>query len=451
MKSNSRRVVITGIGMITPIGMNARATWNGLLELKSGLKDTSTLPNADEYSDIPSKVVAPIPQLELDEMVNEMFTPRDLRRYSKFVQYALLATREALEDSKIDVKSLSDEQRNMFGVCMGSGIGGWEDTISNTVNWTGVNNQRRKGFNALAPLFIPKILTNMAAGNVSIHNDLRGPNHSVSTACATGNHSIGDAYRFIKDGYADTMVAGATEAAVHPVALGGFSRAKSVVTGRGPSDDVVGASRPFDSQRSGFVLGEGAGVLILEEAQQAIDRGAKIYAEVLGYGLSGDAYHITTPHPDASGALRSMNMALRMANKCPTDIGYINAHATSTLIGDRTENMAIWKLLGQDGIDRGVKVGAYKGHFGHLLGAAGAVETAIGAMCISNEIVAPTKNCVSAGGLEGDECSKWEFDYCGDVKGGRKWREANEGQIALCNSFGFGGTNATICLGKFHD
>lgn len=450
MASTGRRVVITGIGMLTPIGTSARTTWNGLLELKSGLKDTSTLANADEYADIPSKVVAPLPQLELEKLVNDMFTPRDLRRYSKFVQYALLATKEALEDSKIEVKSISDDQKDMFGVCMGSGIGGWEDTISNTINWTGVNNPKRKGYNALAPLFIPKILSNMAAGNVSIYNDLRGPNHSVSTACATGNHAIGDAYRFIKDGYANTMVAGASEAAVHPVALGGFARAKSVVTGKGPFNDVVGASRPFDSKRSGFVLGEGAGVLILEEAQQALNRGAKIYAEVLGYGLSGDAYHITTPHPDASGALRSMKMALRMGNKTPKDIGYVNAHATSTLIGDRTENMAIWKLIGQEGIDRGVKIGAYKGHFGHLLGAAGAVETAIGAMCISNGVVAPTKNCTSPGGLEGDESINWGFDYCGDIKGGKEWKEVNDGQIALCNSFGFGGTNSTICLGKFH-
>lgn len=447
MAANGRRVVITGIGMLTPLGLGKKATWNGLLELKSGLKHTETLENAALYRDIPSKVVAPLPREELEALVARNFSPRDLRRFSKFVQYGILATGEALRDAGIETGMLSEEELDKFGVCIGSGIGGWEDIIDNAVNWAGVPGAKRKGYTALSPMFIPKILGNMAGGNVSIQYGLRGPNHAVSTACATGNHAIGDAFRFIKDGYADRMVAGATEAAVHPVALGGFARAKSVVSGTGPTGEVDEASRPFDQKRSGFVLGEGAGVLVLEEAEAALARGAHIYAEVLGYGLSGDAYHITTPHVEASGALRAMEMALRIAGRNAADVGYVNAHATSTLVGDRAENMAIWRLLGQEGVDRGVKVGAYKGHFGHLLGAAGAVETAIGALCVSHGIVAPTKNCQVPGGVEGDEVSNWGFDYCGNVKGGCPWPA--DDQVALCNSFGFGGTNASVCLGKF--
>lgn len=439
-----RRVAITGLGMITPIGLKASAVWESLLSLKSGLKHTSTLPNGNEYKDVPSRVVAPVPE-EFDQLLLEDFSAGEVRRYARFTQYAMLATKDALQDSQIDVENLSAEERDMIGICMGSGIGGWEETMSNTAAW--YKEGRRSGYKGLGPMFIPKMLGNMASGNVSIKYGLRGPNHTVSTACASGVHAIGDAFRFIQGGYADVMVAGASEASVHPIALGGFARAKSVYTG----DEIEGASRPFDGERGGFVLGEGCGVLILEELERARSRGAKIYAEVLGYGLSGDAYHITSPSEDGSGALRSMQMALKMAGKTADQVGYVNAHATSTPIGDRIENRAIWKLVGQKGIDRGVMVGACKGHFGHLLGAAGAVETAIGALCVSKGVVAPTKNCSNVGGLAGDdENNNWGFDYVGDVEGGRAWNRVDE-EVALCNSFGFGGTNATICLGRLQD
>ncbi|GMM29063.1 fatty acid synthase [Martiniozyma asiatica (nom. inval.)] len=450
-----RRVVVTGISLMTPLGLTTEGVFNGLLQLKSGLKPTTSLKNSNEYTDIPSKVVGALPE-EFDELVSKEFSSRELRRWNKFIQLGLLSTKNALIDANIDYNSLSENERNLFGVCIGSGIGGWDDIRQNMIAWAN-KESKRNGYHALQPLFIPKILANMSAGNVSIKFGLRGPNHSVSTACATGAHSIGDAYRFIKDGYADAMVAGAVEAGVDAISLGGFARAKSITT-ISESDDknwYESASRPFDAHRSGFVLGEGAGILILEDSERAIKRGAKIYAEVLGYGLSSDAYHITTPHPEASGALRSMQMALRNANKTADDIGYINPHATSTLIGDRIETLAMWKLLGNAGIERGVKIGAVKGHIGHLLGAAGSVEAAIAVLCLYKGIVTPSKNCVNAGHAPGDrdmenaDNSMWNFDFVGDVLGGRAWQGANEGQVALSNSFGFGGTNSSLCFGKF--
>ncbi|OUT23621.1 hypothetical protein CAS74_001947 [Pichia kudriavzevii] len=387
-----RRVVITGLGAVTPLGLGVKHSWEKLITSKSGLISTSQLPDASQYSEIPSKVVGKIPtdpSSEYSFIASDHFASHELRRYSPFIQYALVAAEEALKDAKLNTFDMTEEERWRTGVCIGSGIGSFEDT----------------------PMFIPRLLTNMASGNVSIKYGLKGINHSVSTACATGVHSIGDSYRFIKDDYADVIVCGASEAALNPVSLGGFARAKSVTTRY--VDEPTKASRPFDRDRSGFVLGEGAGILILEELEHAKARGAPIYAELKGYGLSGDATHITTPSSEGDGAKRAMEMAIWRANIDPRNVGYVNAHATSTVLGDRAENFAIKRLF--EVANPNLKVSSSKGQIGHLLGAAGMHDDDNG---------------------EDD----FIFDYVSNKS------QKVELECALTNSFGFGGTNASLCL-----
>ncbi|QPG74714.1 hypothetical protein FOA43_002047 [Brettanomyces nanus] len=438
----SNKVVITGLGLVTPLGVGVNRSWANLVASKCGIVSTTTLPNADEYKTIPSKVVGWVPKGPKSNGgwdSSEYFSPREIRRLPPFIQYAIVAAKEAMHDANWSPHSEHDKVRS--GVSIGSGIGSFEDIYKSSIAF------HERGYRGTQPLLVPRILTNMAAGNVSIYLGLKGPNHAVSTACATGVHCIGDAVRFIKDGYADVMIAGASEASVHPLALAGFARAKSIVTKF--NDEPAKASRPFDKDRSGFVLGEGAGIVVLESLEHAVKRGAqdKIYGVVSGYGLSGDATHITTPPPDGDGARRAMQMAIERAGLKPGDIGYVNAHATSTLLGDRAENHALETLFGEERPD--LAVSSTKGAIGHLLGAAGSVEFIFAALAIHRRVLPPTLNCDHPGEQEDDDKNDFIFNYV-----------ANEAQQladdyrldhVLTNSFGFGGTNASLCISKYHE
>lgn len=435
----SNRIVVTGLGLVTPLGVGVNTSWKNLISNKSGLVSTSILPDyvSSGWDKIPSKVIGKVPDGPIAEgkwSTSDHFEKGEARRLALFTQYGLVATEEALRDANWFPKL--NEEQNYTGVAIGSGIGSFHDTYDNAVNF------ERSGYKKVQPLFIPKILTNMAAGNISIKYGLKGPNHSVSTACATGLHSIGDAYNFIKNGHAKVMVAGGTESTIHPLALAGFARAKSVATDF--NDDPTKASRPFDKDRSGFVLSEGCGIMVLESLEHALNRGltAKdIYGEIQGYGLSGDANHITAPSEDGDGAYRSMEMSMKFADVLPQNIDYINAHATSTIIGDRSENYAISELFKENNT---LAISSTKSSIGHLLGAAGAVELIFTIKAIQENIVPPTLNLNNIGGHKEDDSNQFsKFDYVAN-----KSKEKNV-NYALCNSFGFGGTNSTLCLSKY--
>lgn len=419
------RVVISGLGMISPLGTSVATSWKNLLQGKSGLVSTTTLPDYKQgWSEIPAKVVGKVPGWNSEDHLERS----ELRRMALFAQYAVAATKEALTDAKIDLDSVD---KSKVGVALGSGIGSFEDVYNNLVAFNS------GGYRKVQPLFIPKLLTNMAAGNISIKYGFEGPLHSVSTACATGLHAIGDAYNFIRNGYADIMVCGGTESSLHPLALAGFARARSLATAF--NDDPEAASRPFDALRSGFVLSEGCGVLVVESLDSALGRSAPILAEITGYGLSGDANHITAPREDGEGAFKAMQMAVDRSGVSRDAVDYINAHATSTVIGDRAENNAIGRLFNKSDL----AVSLTKGSMGHLLGAAGAVELIFTVKAIQEQIAPPTRNLTDVGGHEGDDKSKFKFDYVGHE--GKKMEIRN----ALCNSFGFGGVNLSICFSKY--
>ncbi|CDK26394.1 unnamed protein product [Kuraishia capsulata CBS 1993] len=430
---SAKRVVVTGMGMVSPLGVGIQTSWRNLIGSKSGLVSTSTLSNAADYEGIPNRVVGKVPTGDGPGLWNptNFLESHEVRRLSPFIQYAIAASQEALEDANWFPKS-DDDQYNT-GVAFGSGIGGVDEFYENSIAF------HNKGYRGVKPLFIPKLLVNMAGGNVSIRHGFKGPNHAVSTACATGAHAIGDAARFIKDGYANVMVAGATEAAIHPVSLSGFARAKSLVTSF--NDEPERASRPFDAQRNGFILGEGAGCLILEEMNHALSRGAKIYAEVGGYGIVGDAIHITSPDPAGTGATRAMEFAIKQAGLTAEDIDYVNAHATSTVLGDRSENFALKALFGHRGTDVGVS--STKGSIGHLLGGAGAVESIFTILALTNNIMPPTLNLESIGGHPDDNPEDFVFDYVPNVAREKSIR------AAISNSFGFGGTMGSLCFKTF--
>lgn len=419
------RVVVSGLGMISPLGTSVATSWKNLLQGKSGLVSTTTLPDYKQgWSEIPAKVVGKVPGWNSEDHLERS----ELRRMALFAQYAVAATKEALTDAKIDLDSVD---KSKVGVALGSGIGSFEDVYNNLVAFNS------GGYRKVQPLFIPKLLTNMAAGNISIKYGFEGPLHSVSTACATGLHAIGDAYNFIRNGYADIMVCGGTESSLHPLALAGFARARSLATAF--NDDPEAASRPFDALRSGFVLSEGCGVLVVESLDSALGRSAPILAEITGYGLSGDANHITAPREDGEGAFKAMQMAVDRSGVSRDAVDYINAHATSTVIGDRAENNAIGRLFNKSDL----AVSLTKGSMGHLLGAAGAVELIFTVKAIQEQIAPPTRNLTDVGGHEGDDKSKFKFDYVGHE--GKKMEIRN----ALCNSFGFGGVNLSICFSKY--
>lgn len=438
-----RRVVVTGLGCVTPLGNCVRESWANLLNSKSGIVPIAQLENyQSDYkahsNSIPDTVTVGKVQNfnSSDSEHDQLFTSQDQRRLSRFAQFALKASHEALQDAGLIAKGieLDTDQINpeRIGCAIGSGIASIEDVYDTSVQFHNLNKR-------VSPLFVPKILSNMAAGNVSIKFQLKGPSHSVSTACATGNNAIGDAYNLIRLGMQDACLAGASEACVHPLSLAGFIRAKSINT-------TDGVSRPFDRKRSGFVLGEGAGIVVLESLEHAQKRGARILGEVCGYGLSSDAYHITSPSPGGDGAMRSMKMAI--GNTPADEIQYVNAHATSTLLGDRAECSAILNLLHSQSNNRSspICVSSNKGSMGHLLGAAGAVESIFTILSICEQKIPHTLNLREIGGAQGD--LQKDFDELEFVTNEPKHRKL---RYALCNSFGFGGVNTSLLFQKYND
>ncbi|KAI1625106.1 3-oxoacyl-synthase II [Exophiala viscosa] len=423
-----RRVVVTGLGAVTPLGVGVRRTWQRLLNGDCGIVSTRHL--GGEFTNIPSQVAGLVPVLPDQDgswKATDHVTSTELRQTAKFAQYGLAASAEALKDAGFENgKGLDSE---MTGVCLGSGIGNLEELYETSLAY-----HQEKNYRKIHPLFVPRLLINLGAGHISMRYGLKGPNHAVTTACTTGAHSLGDASRFIKSGEGDVMIAGGAEACIHPLAIGGFARSRSLATNF--NDEPHLSSRPFDKDRSGFVIGEGAACVILEELEHARNRGARIYAELVGYGNSADAHHLTAPRGDGSGALLAMKKALKQAQVLPSAVDYINAHATSTPLGDAAENQAIKALmLGEHGRRKPseINVSSTKGAIGHLLGAAGAVEAVFTVLAIHENVLPPTINLVSPG----------EGFNCNNVANSAQQADV---QVALTNSFGFGGTNASLCF-----
>ena len=414
-----RRVVVTGIGLLTPLGLGVDVNWRRLINAESGI---DTIKGFDT-SDLKATIAGQIPDGEGEEgafNVDDFVSPKDQRRMDKFIVYGLAAAIQAVEDS--GWKPQGEEDLCRTGVLIGSGIGGLDEISKGAVTVNGEKNPRR-----LSPFFIPASLINLVSGHVSIKYGFKGPNHAVVTACSTGAHAIGDAARMIMWEDADVMVAGGTEAAVCRVGVAGFSQARALSTAF--NDTPTKASRPWDKDRDGFVMGDGAGIVVLEELEHAKKRGATIYAEIVGYGLSGDAHHITAPAEDGNGAYRCMRMALKRAGLNPEDIDYVNAHGTSTPLGDEIELAAVKRAFGDAAYK--ISMSSTKSAIGHLLGAAGAVEAIYTILAIRHSVVPPTLNLdnPSAG------C---DIDLVPHQAKERRVR------AVLSNSFGFGGTNASV-------
>ncbi|MBR0655187.1 beta-ketoacyl-ACP synthase II [Plastoroseomonas arctica] len=418
--SSSRRVVVTGMGIASPLGIGVEHVWKRMLNAESGI---AAIQNFD-VSALPAKIAGQVPQGSKTEGkldIGEWIPLKDQKKMDRFIQLALVAATEAVEDSGWMPGEDEEEARCATGVMIGSGIGGLE-SIYEAAQVVAAGRARR-----LSPFFIPSALINLASGHVSIKYGFKGPNHAVVTACATGVHALGDAARLIALGDADVMVAGGAEGAVNDIGLAGFCAARALSTGY--NDTPVLASRPWDEDRDGFVMGEGAGVVVLEEYEHAKARGAKIYAEVIGYGMSGDAHHITAPSDTGDGAFRSMRAALRSARVEPEGVQYVNAHGTSTPLGDDLELGAVERLWGDAGSK--LAMSSTKSAIGHLLGAAGAVEGIFSILAIRDQVAPPTLNL-----------HKPSRESIID----RVPREAQQRpiEVALSNSFGFGGTNASI-------
>jgi len=419
-----RRVVVTGLGMLTPLGNGVDINWKRLISGQGGIRKISDF----DVSDISCKIAGQIP-LKIDDPeagldIDQWIEPRDQKRIDRFIAYGIISAMQAVEDS--GWKPKNDEEKHRTGVILGSGIGGLE-TIAKTTEL-----MISKGPRKVSPFFIPSALINLLSGQVSIKYGFKGPNHSVVTACSTGAHAIGDASRIIRYGDADVMVAGGAEAACCRIGMAGFAAARALSTSFNDNPSV--SSRPWDQARDGFVMGEGSGVLVLEERQHAIARGANIYAEIKGYGMSGDAYHITAPAETGDGGFRAMQAAVRDANLSSSDLDYINAHGTSTPLGDMIELRAIGKLL-QHNIDN-TSISSTKSATGHLLGAAGAIEAIYSILSIVNKIVPPTNNLLNPD----NETSGFDL-----VPIHAKKRSVKN---VLSNSFGFGGTNASLLIGS---
>ncbi|MFY9287023.1 MAG: beta-ketoacyl-ACP synthase II [Alphaproteobacteria bacterium] len=413
-----RRVVVTGMGMISPLGVGVEANWRRLTAGESGLSRITSF----DASDIPCQVAGTIPRGDGPEQFNpdRFIEPKEQKKMDTFIHYAIAAADEAVKDS--GYVPADDEDRDRTGVLIGSGIGGLNEIYETSLVL------KEKGPRRVSPFFIPRCLINLASGQVSIIHGYRGPNHSVVTACATGAHAIGDAARLIQLGDADVMVAGGAEAAVCRIGIAGFAAIRALSTNF--NDAPTRASRPYDKDRDGFVMGEGAGVVMLEEYEHAKKRGAKIYGELIGYGLSGDAYHMTAPAEDGNGGYRAMQMAMKRAQINPEQIDYINAHGTSTPVGDEIEFRSVKRLLG-NAADK-VMMSSTKSSIGHLLGAAGAVEAIYSIKAVMDGIVPPTLNLDNPSeGVAGIDL----------VPHKAKQKKVN---IALSNSFGFGGTNACL-------
>ncbi len=413
-----RRVVVTGLGIVSPLGNGVETTWSNMLAGKSG---AGTITRFDA-SDLPSRIAFEVKEgdgsngtLKRDDWID----PKDQRRYDDFIQFALIAAKQAMKDSGLELKT--EDERYRAGVLVGSGIGGLTGIQDTTLL------MKEKGPRRVSPFFIPGSLINLAGGLISINFGLKGPNHAVVTACATGTHAIGDAARIIAVGDADVMVAGGAESAICRIGIAGFIACKALSSAF--NDTPEKASRPYDKDRDGFVMGEGAGILVLEEYEHAKARGAKIYAEVIGYGMSGDAYHITAPSEDGDGAFRCMQAAIKRAGISAGDIDYINAHGTSTPLGDEIELRAVERLIGNNAAR--VAMSSTKSAVGHLLGAAGAVEAVFSLLAMRDNICPPTLNL-------DNPSVETAMDL---VPHTAKKKEIN---TVLSNSFGFGGTNASL-------
>ncbi|WP_120511296.1 beta-ketoacyl-ACP synthase II [Photobacterium salinisoli] len=410
---SKRRVVVTGMGMLSPVGNTVESSWKALLAGQSGISNIEHF----DTSDFATRFAGMVKDFNCEDYMSK----KDARKMDLFIQYGVAAGIQALKDSGIEV---SEDNANRFGVAIGSGIGG--------IGLIEVNHQAmlEKGPRKISPFFVPSTIVNMIAGHLSIMYGLRGPNIAISTACTTGLHNIGHAARMIVYGDADMMLAGGAEKASTPLGMGGFAAAKALST---RNDDPQGASRPWDKDRDGFVLGDGAGMMVLEEYEHAKARGAKIYAELVGFGMSGDAYHMTSPSADGSGGALAMEAAIRDAAISQDQIGYVNAHGTSTPAGDVAETLGIKRALGA-AADK-VLVSSTKSMTGHLLGAAGSVESIITVMSLVDQAVPPTIN------LENPD-EGCDLDY---VPG--EARQVSM-EYALCNSFGFGGTNGSLLFKK---
>ncbi len=410
-----RRVVVTGIGVISPIGNSVKDFWENLIAGKSGIELISSF-NPDDYG-LTVKIAAEVKNFDPENY----FDKKDAQKLSDFIKFAYAAAIEAIQDANLENANIDKDRA---GVIVGTGIGGLKD----------IEEQNRiineKGARRVSPFFIPYGIANMASGVIAIKYGFRGPNYCVVSACATGNHSIGDAFRIIQRGDADIMIAGGTESAITPLGIGGFASMKALST---RNDEPQKASRPFDSQRDGFVMGEGAGILILEEYEHAKKRGAKIYAEVKGYAATDDAFHVTAPCTDGEGAAMCMRLALKDASLNPEDIDYINAHGTSTPLNDKIETLAIKKVFKDHAYK--LKISSNKSMIGHLLGAASAVEAVASIKTIETGTIPPTINLENPD----PEC---DLDYVPNkaIK--------QDVRYVLSNSFGFGGTNSCIIFGK---
>ncbi len=418
----TRRVVVTGIGAVTPLAAGVKTTWEKLLKGQSGIKAIDRI----DTSDLPCKVAGQVPYGTTEGLFNPdtSLDPKDQRKVDRFIHFAYGAADEAINDS--GWLPQTDEDKERTGIIIGSGIGGLPGIEEAALLL------KEKGPRRLSPFFIPSCLINLASGNISIKYGFKGPNHAVVTACATGTHAIGDAARIIKYGDADVMIAGGAESAICRLGIAGFAAARALSTSYNETPEK--ASRPWDKGRDGFVMGEGAGVLVMEELEHAKKRGAKIYGELVGYGMSGDAFHITSPTENGDGGYRAMQAALKDAQLTPSDIDYINAHGTSTPKGDEIEHGAVKRLFGNAAGK--VSMSSTKSSIGHLLGAAGAVEAIFSILAMRDQICPPTLNLENPS----DSC---DMDLVP--------LKAKERKIerVLSNSFGFGGTNATLVFSKY--
>ena len=409
-----RRVVVTGMGMVSPLGIGVEKTWQALIQGKSGVAKITKFDPTGFDTQIAAEVKDFVPENFIDK--------KEIKRMDIFIQYAMAASVMAMEDGRLPI---TPANAHRVGVVVGAGLGG----LTTIENFHKVLLDR--GPNRISPFFIPMLIVNEAPGQISMRFGAKGPNASVVTACATGNHNIGDAWRLIQRGDADAVIAGGVEATITPLAVSGFNAMKALST---QNQEPEKASRPFDKNRDGFVMGEGCGILILEELTQALNRGAKIYAEIIGYGLTGDAYHITAPSPDGEGAARCMQMALQDAGLAPEEVDYINAHGTSTYYNDIYETVAIKTVFKAHA--KKLPISSTKSMTGHLLGGAGGVEAIFTVLTLGQGIIPPTINYETPD----PEC---DLDYVPNVS-----RKA-EVRVALSNSFGFGGTNAVLAFKKF--
>ena len=417
MSNKNRRVVVTGMGALTPIGLTVNEFWSGMMESKSG----AAMIKQFDTSRVDTKFACELKDFDILKFLDK----KTARRLDPFAQYALVASQQAIEDSNLKPETLSEDEKNRVGVIFGSGIGGIQTFYDQAVT------NREQGPGRISPFFIPMLIPDIAAGHISMQHGFRGPNYCTVSACATGNNNMIDSFLLIKFGMADVMVAGGSEASISELGMGGFNANRALST---RNDSPETASRPFDSTRDGFVMGEGGGALILEELEHALKRNVKIYCEIIGAGLSADAHHITAPHPEGTGAILSMKMAIEQAEIKPEEIDYVNMHGTSTPLGDIGETKAIKKVFGEHAYK--LNVSSTKSMTGHLLGAAGAVEAIASILAVVNDKIPPTINFANP---DPDCDLNYTFNKPQD-------RKVN---YALSNAFGFGGHNTSVIFKKY--